>query len=68
LCPLLQQQQQLLLLLLLQPLAAATVAAGRAPRDAHEITSLPGWAAPLPSRQWSGLIDAKSWGSQTHQQ
>ena len=25
--------------------------------DADEITSLPGWTAPLPTRQWSGYLN-----------
>ena len=33
---------------------------------AHHL--LPGWDGPLPSRQFSGMIDAKSWGGQVHQQ
>ena len=37
-------------------------------RSGDEVTSLPGWDGPLPSRQFSGMIDAKSWGGQVHQQ
>ena len=37
-------------------------------RSGDEVTSLPGWDGPLPSRQFSGMIDAKSWGGQMHQQ
>eukprot|EP01052_Picozoa_sp_SAG31_P028865 SAG31_NODE_2823_length_5038_cov_3.257340_2_plen_226_part_00 len=39
-----------------------------AARAADEITRLPGWDGALPSRQYSGMVDAKAWGGQMHQQ
>ena len=39
-----------------------------AERAADEIKELPGWAGPLPSRQFSGMVNASEWSGQMHQQ
>ena len=41
-------------------LALAAAACARAAIPADEVPSLPGWAGALPSRIWSGFIDAGS--------
>ena len=48
--------------------AALLLGASIAERADHEILVLPGWEGPLPSRQFSGLIPAKTWSGQTHYQ
>ena len=42
--------------------------AARAERADDEIKQLPGWEGELPSRQFSGMVNAKEWGGQMHQQ
>lgn len=46
--------------------ALAPVGATRAPdMSADEVTALPGWSGPLPSRCWSGFLDGTPPGEQT---
>jgi hypothetical protein len=42
--------------------------AARAERADDQVKQLPGWEGELPSRQFSGMVNAKEWSGQMHQQ